>query len=45
MNVDAVVVGSIISVAIAVVIVVYLVYKVIKLMNEDAQRHADDSRS
>jgi hypothetical protein len=45
MNVDAVVVGSIISVAIAVIIVVYLVYKVIRLMNEDAKRHADESQS
>jgi large-conductance mechanosensitive channel len=45
MNIDAVAAGSIISVLIAVAIVVFLVYKVIKLMNEDAKRHADQRQS
>jgi large-conductance mechanosensitive channel len=39
MHLDAVFWGSIISVLIAVVILIYLVFKVIKLMNEDAERH------
>lgn len=39
MHLDAVFWGSIISVLIAVFIIGYLVYKVIKLMNEDAARH------
>jgi hypothetical protein len=39
MHLDAVFWGSIISVVIAVVIFVYLGFKVVKLMNEDAQRH------
>ena len=38
-NWDAVLVGSIVSVVIAVVIMGFLVYKVIKLMNEDAERN------
>lgn len=45
MNFDAVVIGSMISVVIAVVIVVYLVWKVTRLMDEDAKRHADEGRS
>lgn len=39
MNVDAVVVGSIISVAICVVIVVYIGFKVKGLINRDAENH------
>jgi ABC-type phosphate transport system permease subunit len=39
MHLDAVFWGSIISVAIAVVIFIYLGFKVVKLMNEDAERH------
>jgi large-conductance mechanosensitive channel len=39
MHLDAVFWGSIISVLLAVVVLVYLVFKVIKLMNEDAERH------
>lgn len=39
MHLDAVFWGSIISVVIAVVIFIYLGFKVVKLMNEDAERH------
>jgi hypothetical protein len=39
MHLDAVFWGSIISVLIAIVIFVYLGFKVVKLMNEDAERH------
>lgn len=42
MHLDAVFWGSILSVAIAVVVFVYLVYKVIKLMNADAERHKNE---
>jgi large-conductance mechanosensitive channel len=42
MLLDAVFWGSIISVLIAVVILGYLVFKVIKLMNEDAERHKSE---
>jgi len=42
MHLDAVFWGSIISVAIAVFVLGYLVYKVIKLMNEDAERHKNE---
>jgi len=41
MHFDAVFFGSIISVVIAVVIFVYLGFKVVKLMNEDAARNKD----
>lgn len=36
---DAVFWGSILSVLIAVAVLVWLVYKVIRLMNEDAQKN------
>ncbi|MCG6942189.1 MAG: hypothetical protein LJE69_13170 [Thiohalocapsa sp.] len=39
MHFDAVFWGAIVSVAIAVVIFVFLAFKVVKLMNEDAARH------
>jgi hypothetical protein len=39
MHLDAVFWGSIISVGIAVVIFIYLGYKVVQLMNQDAERH------
>ncbi|WP_295539983.1 hypothetical protein [uncultured Thiohalocapsa sp.] len=39
MHLDAVFWGSIISVVIAVVIFIYLAFKVVKLMNADAERH------
>jgi hypothetical protein len=39
MHLDGVFWGSIISVVIAVAIFVYLGFKVVKLMNEDAQRN------
>jgi ABC-type phosphate transport system permease subunit len=39
MHFDAVFWGSIISVIIAIVIFVYLGFKVVKLMNEDAERN------
>jgi hypothetical protein len=39
MHFDAVFWGSIISVVIAIAIFVYLGFKVVKLMNEDAERH------
>jgi large-conductance mechanosensitive channel len=42
MHLDAVFWGSIISVVISVVVLGYLVYKVIKLMNEDAERHKNE---
>jgi large-conductance mechanosensitive channel len=46
MHLDAVFWGSIISVLIAVFIIGYLVYKVIKLMNQDAERHhAEEQQS
>ena len=41
MHFDAVFFGSIVSVVIAVVIFVYLGFKVVKLMNEDAARNKD----
>jgi large-conductance mechanosensitive channel len=44
MHLDAVFWGSIISVAIAIFIIIYLVYKVIKLMNEDAARHKGETQ-
>jgi len=44
MHLDAVFWGSIISVAIAVFIIGYLVYKVIKLMNQDAERHKSEQQ-
>jgi ABC-type phosphate transport system permease subunit len=44
MHLDAVFWGSIISVIIAVVIFVYLGFKVVKLMNEDAERHKSDGQ-
>jgi large-conductance mechanosensitive channel len=44
MHLDAVFWGSIISVAIAVFIIGYLVYKVIRLMNEDEQRHKSEQQ-
>ena len=44
MHLDAVFWGSIISVALAVIIISYLVFKVIKLMNEDAERHKSESQ-
>ena len=39
MHYDAVFWGSIIAVAIAIVIFVFLVFKVKKLMNQDAESH------
>jgi hypothetical protein len=39
MNIDAVLVGSVLAVVIAVAIVVFLAFKVKKLMNQDAARH------
>jgi large-conductance mechanosensitive channel len=42
MHLDAVFWGAIISVTLAVFILGYLVYKVIKLMNEDAERHKSE---
>jgi large-conductance mechanosensitive channel len=44
MHLDAVFWGSIASVAIAILIIGYLVYKVIKLMNEDAERHKTEQQ-
>jgi large-conductance mechanosensitive channel len=44
MHLDAVFWGAIISVVIAIVIFGYLVYKVIKLMNEDAAKHKGESQ-
>ncbi len=44
MHLDAVFWGSIISVAIAIFVLGYLVYKVIKLMNEDAERHKSEQQ-
>jgi len=44
MHLDAVFWGSIISVALAVIIIGYLVFKVIKLMNEDAERHKTEQQ-
>ena len=44
MNIDAVVLGSIISVVIAVIIFVYLGFKVVKLMNADAEQHKTEQR-
>jgi hypothetical protein len=38
---DAVFWGAIVSVAGAVVVLVFLVYKVLQLMNQDAERHQD----
>jgi large-conductance mechanosensitive channel len=43
MHFDAVFWGSILSVAIAILIIIYLVYKVIKLMNEDAAKHKGET--
>jgi hypothetical protein len=44
MHLDAVFWGSIISVVIAVVIFIYLGFKVVKLMNADAERHKSEQR-
>jgi len=44
MQLDAVFWGSIISVAIAVFIIGYLTFKVIKLMNEDAAKHEGEQQ-
>jgi flagellar biogenesis protein FliO len=44
MNIDAVVLGSIISVIIAVAIFVYLGYKVVKLMNADAEQRKTEQQ-
>jgi hypothetical protein len=44
MHLDAVFWGSIISVVIAVVIFIYLGFKVVKLMNEDAERHKGEQQ-
>lgn len=44
MHLDAVFWGSIISVVLAVIIISYLVFKVIRLMNEDAERHKSESQ-
>lgn len=44
MHLDAVFWGSIISVLLAVIIIAYLVYKVIRLMNEDAERHKSEQQ-
>lgn len=39
MNFDAVAIGSIVSVIIAIVVFIYLVIKVKKLMNQDEEQH------
>jgi len=44
MHLDAVFWGSIISVLIAIVIFVYLGFKVVKLMNLDAERHKSEQQ-
>ena len=44
MHLDAVFWGSIISVVIAVVIFIYLGFKVVKLMNADAERHNNEQQ-
>jgi large-conductance mechanosensitive channel len=41
---DAVFWGSIISVVFAVAIIAYLGYKVVKLMNQDAERHRGEQQ-
>ena len=38
---DAVFWGAIIGVAASVVVLAFLVYKVLRLMNKDAERHGD----
>jgi ABC-type uncharacterized transport system permease subunit len=45
LHLDAVFWGAILSVLIAVVIFVYLTYKVLKLMKKDAARHQSDQQS
>ncbi len=45
MHLDAVFWGSIISVGIAVIIIAYLVWKVIRLMNQDAERHRHEGQA
>jgi large-conductance mechanosensitive channel len=45
MHLDAVFWGSIISVLLAVIIIGYLIFKVIRLMNEDAERHKNEQQS
>jgi len=45
MHFDAVFWGAILSVTIAVMIFVYLGFKVLKLMNEDAERHKNEQQS
>jgi flagellar biogenesis protein FliO len=42
MNLDAVALGSILSVIIAIVIVVFLAFKVKKLMAQDAEKHQSE---
>lgn len=44
MKYDAVLIGSIVSVAIAVVIVIFLVWKIGQLMKRDAQAHERERR-
>jgi hypothetical protein len=44
MKYDAVLIGSIASVAVAVVIVIYLVWKIAQLMKRDAQAHERERR-
>ncbi|WP_274601142.1 hypothetical protein [Halochromatium roseum] len=44
MHLDAVFWGSIFSVLLAVIIISYLVFKVIRLMNEDAERHKSEQQ-
>lgn len=44
MHLDVVLWGSVISVLIAVGIFIYLGFKVVKLMNEDAERHKKEAQ-
>ncbi|MEA3640301.1 MAG: hypothetical protein VBE63_10190 [Lamprobacter sp.] len=44
MHLDAVFWGSIISVGLAIIIIGYLVFKVIRLMHEDAERHKSEQQ-
>lgn len=44
MNLDAVAVGSIVSVGIAVVVFVFLIIKVKSLMNQDAEKHKKEQQ-
>jgi hypothetical protein len=44
MHLDAVFWGSILSVLLAVGIVIYLGFKVVKLMNEDGERHKKEAQ-